>query len=66
VNKTKRPLRGQDPEVVATAIVKAVRRKKKEVHLTLPGKLLLLIDRVSNSLASRIVVLAAKVDRQRH
>lgn len=55
-----RPLRGQDSAKVGQAILKAVRRNKREVHLTLPAKLLLLTDRLSPALANWVMLLAAR------
>ncbi|MBI4444561.1 MAG: SDR family NAD(P)-dependent oxidoreductase [Acidobacteria bacterium] len=64
VRRLRRAYKGQSSEAVAAAIVDAVRRKKREVHLTLPGKLLLLIDRISPSLATRIAVKVAIHERK--
>lgn len=58
----KRPIKGQSPIVVARAIESAVRKKKREVHLTFAGKLLLFLDKISSGLAVRIMALAAKQD----
>lgn len=64
-NKVKdRPIQGQAPSVVAKAILKGVRKNKKEIHLTLPGKAILLIDRVSNKLSSWIMYRVALQDRK--
>ncbi|MDA2938283.1 SDR family NAD(P)-dependent oxidoreductase [Acidobacteria bacterium AH-259-A15] len=46
---------GQSPEVVAQTIVNAVNHNKREVHLTLPGKILILMHRLSPSLTTRLV-----------
>ena len=54
---------GQSPGVVAAAIVDAVRHNRREVHLTLPGKLLLAIDRLSPGLAVRIAAYIATRER---
>ena len=46
---------GQSPEVVAGAIVKAVRRKTREVHLTFSGRLLCGMSRLSPGLVNLIM-----------
>jgi len=61
--KSGRRIRGQSPEVVADGIVKAVRKNRREIHFTLPGKLLLLVDRISNGLSTRIMATVAKLER---
>lgn len=48
----RRPIRGQSAEAVGRVIVKAVRRRRRIVHLTWLGKLFLGIDRLSPSLAA--------------
>lgn len=58
----KRSSRGQSPLKAARAIESAVRNNKREVHLTFQGKLILFIERISNSLAARIMAAAAKRD----
>ncbi len=58
----KRPSSGQSSRQVAIAIEKAVRKNRREVHLSLPGKLILFIERISPSLAMRIMAAAAKKD----
>jgi short-subunit dehydrogenase len=63
--KSSHSIRGQSAEVVGNIILKAVRKKKREVHLTLPGKVILLVDRISNGLSTRIMATAAKMDRGR-
>ncbi len=50
-----RKIKGQAPRVVAKAMVDAVLKNRREVHLTLAGKAILAIDRVSPSLAVRIM-----------
>ena len=49
-----RPGNGQRPEAVARAIVGAVRRKKREVHLTLSGRLLCIMNRISPFLVNQV------------
>ena len=63
--KSSRPIKGQAAEVVGRAILRAVRGNKREIHLTLPGKLILGINRISNGLATRIMTMAARMDRKR-
>ena len=58
----KRAQRGQSALKVAQAIESAVRKNKREVHLTSPGKLILLLERISNSLAMRVMATAARKD----
>ncbi|HUG44035.1 MAG TPA: hypothetical protein VMN76_07340, partial [Acidobacteriota bacterium] len=58
-----RPIRGQSAEAVARAIVQAVRKNKREIHLTLSGKTLLLIDRFSRNLATWIMATLARQSR---
>lgn len=62
--KTQRSISGQSPDKVAQAIVKAVRRRHREVHLTWSGKLLLAIDRLSPELATRITAWVAVRERR--
>lgn len=59
-SRTKRPVQGQSPEVVGQAIFKAVRGGKREVHLTAGGKILLLVDRISPALATRVLASLAR------
>ena len=61
--KSKRKIKGQSADIVATAIWKAVRKNKREIHFTLPGKAILLIDRISNGAATRIMAAVARMDR---
>ena len=49
-----RPVSGQHPAKVAAAIVRALRTKPREVHLTAPGKCLLLLNRLFPSLTCRL------------
>jgi len=58
----RRFFRGQEASVVARAIQTAVRKGRREVHLTFQGKLLLFIERFSRRLAMRILAQAAKKD----
>jgi 3-oxoacyl-[acyl-carrier protein] reductase len=58
-----RTRKGQSADVVGAAILKAVRKKKREIHFSLPGKALLLIDRISTGLSTRIIAAAARMDR---
>ena len=55
---------GQDPNIAARAILDAVRRNRREVHLTIPGRLLLAIERLSPGLALRIAAYVATRGRQ--
>ncbi len=50
-----RPGNGQDSAAVARAIVSAVRRKKREVHLTLPGRIFCGMYRLSPSLVNHVL-----------
>jgi len=61
--RSSRSIKGQSADVVADAILNAVRKNKRELHFTLPGKALLLIDRVSNGLSTRIMAMVARMDR---
>lgn len=58
-----RPMRAQGPESVAAAILEAVRRNSAEVHLTWQAKAILVVDRISNRLANRIMVAAGQAYR---
>lgn len=62
--RSSRSIKGQSADAVGNTILKAVRKNKREVHFTLPGKLILLIDRISNGLSTRIMAAAAKMDRK--
>lgn len=62
----KRPSRGQNAGKVALAIESAIRKNKREVHLTFSGKLILFLERISNRLAMRIMAAAAKKDPLRN
>ena len=53
---------GQSPELVAQAIVGAIRHKKREVHLTRSGKLFLLLSRLFPNLVNH--TLAWVVNRE--
>lgn len=46
---------GQSPQDVAQAIVRAIELNRREIHLTSAGKLLLALDRVSPTLATRVM-----------
>jgi short-subunit dehydrogenase len=61
--KSGRGIRGQSAEIVAQGILKAVRKKKREIHFTLSGKALLLVNRISSGLATRILAAVAEMDR---
>lgn len=61
--QTSRPLKGQSSRVVGQAIVRAVRKKKRQIHLTWPAKLLLLINRISTRLADYIMLKVSSVNR---
>lgn len=50
-----RRLPGQSPDRVAEEIVRALDRSRREIHLTRAGKLLLLLDRMSPGLATRVM-----------
>ena len=63
--KSSRTIKGQGADVVGRAILRAVRGNWREIHLTLPGKLILGINRISNGLATRIMAAAARMDRKR-
>jgi len=63
--KAVRTIRGQSPDVVGRAILNAVRKGRREIHLTLPGKLILLIDRISTGLSTRIMAEVARLNRGR-
>jgi len=63
--KIKRPFKGQSPELVAAAMVNAVVRKRREVYLTLSGKALLLLDRISPSISTRIMAYVGRKYRER-
>jgi 3-oxoacyl-[acyl-carrier protein] reductase len=58
-----RPMKAQGPDIVAAAILKAVRQKIPEIHLTWQAKLLLGVDRVSNALGRRLMLMASKANR---
>lgn len=60
-----RPVRGQSPKTVARAIYNGVRKNKREIHLTLSGKALLLIDRFSRHLATWVMATLAHQTRPR-
>jgi short-subunit dehydrogenase len=59
---SKRSSRGQSAMQVAIAIENAVRKNRREVHLSFPGKLILFLERISPGLAMRIMAAAAKKD----
>jgi short-subunit dehydrogenase len=61
--KSGRRFRGQSPAVVGKGILKAVQKNRREIHFTLPGKMLLLVDRISNSLSTRIMAAVARLER---
>ncbi len=61
--KPERSVKGQHPRAVADAMVEAVLKKKREVHLTFPGKVLMAVNRISPSLA--VWVMATLSDRER-
>jgi short-subunit dehydrogenase len=54
---------GHSAEKVASIAFRAIRKKRREVHLTLPGKLLLAIERLSPWLGSRIAAYAGSRER---
>lgn len=59
----KHSLVGQTADQVARLTLRAIRRRSREIHLTLPGKLFLLIDRLSPGLSSRIAAYVGKRER---
>jgi short-subunit dehydrogenase len=59
-----RPIKGQDSEAVARAMVKAIRSNRKEIHLTWSGKLLLALDRISTTLGSHIMLAAGRLNHK--
>jgi short-subunit dehydrogenase len=59
----KHSLIGQTAEKVARITLRAIRGKRREVHLTLPGKLLLVIDRLSPGLSSRLAAYVGRRER---
>lgn len=61
--KSHHAIKGQSAGVVARAILKAVEKNRREIHFTFPGKLILLIDRISNGLSTRIMAVVARLDR---
>jgi short-subunit dehydrogenase len=50
-----RALEGQSPAIVAEAIVNAIANRRREIHLSAAGKVLLALDRVSPALATRLM-----------
>jgi len=56
-------LQKQSADVVGNTILKAVQNNRREIHFTVPGKLILLIDRISNGLSTRIMTTVAKMNR---
>ena len=50
-----RSVSGQSPRIVGKAIVNAIGKNQREIHLTLLGKLLLILDRISPALATRVM-----------
>ena len=50
-----RAISGQSPELVAGAVVRAIERSRREIHLTKAGRFLLLLDRLSPALATRLM-----------
>ncbi len=63
--EARRPLPGQDPRRVARALVRAVRKRKREVHLTALGRFLLGLNRISPAAASWLTYLAARIEHTR-
>jgi short-subunit dehydrogenase len=55
-----RPFQGQHPRVAAAAMVRAVKRRKRETILTLPGKALILLNRLSPTLAAHVMALVGR------
>ncbi len=50
-----RTLEGQAPAIVAEAIVNSITNRRREVHLSAAGKVLLALDRISPALATRLM-----------
>ena len=50
-----RALNGQSPTIVAEAIVNAIANRRREIHLSAAGKVLLALDRISPALATRLM-----------
>jgi short-subunit dehydrogenase len=59
----RRPLSGQEPARVARALVRAVRKRRREVHLTALGRFLLVLNRISPAAASWLTYAAARLER---
>lgn len=59
----KRPFKGQPAQHVAQAVLKAVNRGRREIHLTWPGKLILGLDRLSNTLSSQLMAYLGHKDK---
>lgn len=64
VGGSRRPFRGQSAEAVARALLQAVYRNRREVHLTLPGKAILAVNRISPGLANWIMAKLARAERK--
>ncbi len=60
--RRRRPIQGQSAETVARILVKAVRKRRRLVHLTFLGRFFLAMDRLSPSLAAWAAYLAARRD----
>ena len=63
-SRPSRPISGQDPETVAGVILRMIEKKKKEIHLTWSGKLLLAIDRISNTLGNQVILLVSRFNHR--
>ncbi len=63
--KLTRPFQGQSPEYVAKVIVRAVLRGKREVHLTLLGRMMCGIERLSPGLNTRIMAWVGAKQKER-
>ena len=63
--KLSRAFQGQSSEYVAKVIVRAVLRDKREVHLTLLGRMICGIERLSPGLSTRIMAWAGAKQKKR-
>ena len=50
-----RVLAGQSPAIVAQAVLAAIAGRRREIHLTTAGKILLILDRISPALSTRLM-----------
>lgn len=54
---------GQSPEIVARSIVKAIDQNRRETHLTLAGKILMVANQIAPSLTTQLITWS--INRQR-